>query len=102
MVQTWSSIKPKRGHEPTGTRGAFQCLAESTACSPLHQTPTLLSSLLQPRATAVGGERGSLTLVAVRKEVGAGFQVLPVKAVNRDGWILLHLSLEGAHSAEEG
>lgn len=37
--------------------------------------------------------------MAVRKEVGAGFQVLPVEAVNGDSGILRHLSLEGAHSA---
>lgn len=72
------------------------------ACSPLTRHRPLPSSRSSdPSAPEVGGERDSLTLVAVRKEVGTGFQVLPVEAVNGDGWIFLHLSLERTHSARE-
>lgn len=49
----------------------------------------------------MGGEPRALTLVAVRQEVGAGLQVLPVEAVYGDGWVLGHLSLEATHSTRQ-
>lgn len=72
-------------------------LSSPRATSPEGRGPNPRS----PGPQGVGGTPRSLTLVAVRQEVGAGPQILPVEAIYGDVWVLGHLSLEGTHSASQ-
>lgn len=71
MEQTWSSIKPEVKQQ-LGV-GVFPGASRSPSLLPCHQAATSAIPSSDPSAPEVGGQRGSLTLVAVRKEVSTGF-----------------------------